>query len=532
MEITKNTKVDWLLNYKAIKNQIQTADLALKTKINNRTSTLTYDMTNGFLSANYTLGGKTTYYNTANTLITNYTAVSDLSTALVTNMTDAAIDKQTEELEELIRILTGEIETLEADIKNLTSEYNSNYTKISNTSKGKSVSLSNYYITNAGGSITVTWTISDSTRNYALNSITSAYKDSSTGVITKKQAELDEYTTEKTKAENKIKEIAPEKSTYNKEGSGNGSTDDYDDRGYKKNPDAGSNNDDKTSANKDEGETHSKGDKVYKDNNSYTVIGYVKDDDGNTYGIYEDSQGRYYYYDKDGKQQRVKAVTKLTIPTKDGDTLERNADNESENSLVYQQTGETFEGYKIGDKVYKPSDISDTGSDASGVSTGTLKAGSNECGTVTNPDTGKTTTIYEDKNGWYYYIDENGNKQNVKANMITDTGEQVQKLASDESVQGINDINYKETFDSYEIDGQKYTADQVNTNVKGITIDNAQVGDKFEYNGTNYKVKTGTVNGTTQNVYDAGIFGGYYYKDDSGNLVKIREAAPGEYVTE
>ena len=90
MEITKNTKVDWLLNYKAVKNQIQTADLALKTKINNRTSTLTYDMTNGFLSANYTLGGKTTYYNTANTLITNYTAVSDLipiATAIYTERT-------------------------------------------------------------------------------------------------------------------------------------------------------------------------------------------------------------------------------------------------------------------------------------------------------------------------------------------------------------------------------------------------------------------------------------------------------------
>ena len=294
MEITKNTKVDWLLNYKAIKNQIQTADLALKTKINNRTSTLTYDMTNGFLSANYTLGGKTTYYNTANTLITNYTAVSDLSTALVTNMTDAAIDKQTEELEELIRILTGEIETLEADIKNLNSEYNSNYTKISNTSKGKSVSLSNYYITNAGGSITVTWTISDSTRNYALNSITSAYKDSSTGVITKKQAELDEYTTEKTKAENKIKEIAPEKSTYVPDGSGK---DEYDDRGFKKNTGDESKDPTKTydsnGNEKDSNET---------ENSDKTKGDYNKDEgDGGNYITYNDKKYFLVGYTKDGR---------------------------------------------------------------------------------------------------------------------------------------------------------------------------------------------------------------------------------------
>ena len=336
MEITKNTKVDWLLNYKAIKNQIQTADLALKTKINNRTSTLTYDMTNGFLSANYTLGGKTTYYNTASTLITNYTAVSDLSTALVTNMTDAAIDKQTEELEELIRILTGEIETLEGEIGNLTSEYNSNYSKISNASKGKSVYLSNYYITNAGGSITVTWTISDSTRNYALNSITSAYKDSSTGVITKKQTELDEYTTEKTKAENKIKEIAPEKSTYNKEGSGNGSTDDYDDRGYKKNPDAGSNNDDKTSADKDEA----------SNTTPYNNVNTNYPGDAGSKVTIKDKEYEVYAYTPDGKCIYKSGILG-TLYTKDenGNMIKNvyiNVRKNSNDNSIYTIDGQTY----------------------------------------------------------------------------------------------------------------------------------------------------------------------------------------------
>lgn len=387
MEITKNTKVDWLLNYKAIKNQIQTADLALKTKINNRTSTLTYDMTNGFLSANYTLGGKTTYYNTASTLITNYTAVSDLSTALVTNMTDAAIDKQTEELEELIRILTGEIETLEADIKNLTSEYNSNYTKISNTSKGKSVSLSNYYITNAGGSITVTWTISDSTRNYALNSITSAYKDSSTGVITKKQAELDEYTTEKTKAENKIKEIAPEKSTYSKEGSGNGSTDDYDDRGYKKNPDAGSNNDDKTSANKDEGDKaqgdYNKdegdaGDYITYNDKKYFLVGYTKDGRAVLFDDSMNGTGKKYVRNGNGELEEVKYEykDKKNVYTIDGEEylLSDKYNNCNTSAVNYKSiptkydTGDKFDyngnDYKVigytpddGVKIYMDDDI-------------------------------------------------------------------------------------------------------------------------------------------------------------------------------
>lgn len=513
MEITKYTKLEDLVPSDDITSDMQTLNNTIGTIIDERSSTIETHM-GGALSADKLVDGNAAFYNTATTVSSTYNRLSTSLETIAISISGLAVSKEIEELEELKTAVTKAISECETNYETYTtqkasekSEYRKGLiqTSINNTLTEKQRWEEKLDRINA--------------RLSELGVSTDSGSGSGTGDGSSDTGS----------------------GSGNGNGSGNGSdsgdkssTDSEKDSGDSKDSSSKDSTDKKDSTNKEStnGETHSKGDKVNKDGTNYTVIGYVTDDDGKSYGIYEDSMGNYYYYDKDGNKQRVKAVTKLTIPTKDGDTLERNANNESEDSLVYQDTGETFEGYKIGDKVYKPSDISSTGSDSSGTSAGNLKWNSHEYGTVTNPDTGKTTTIYEDSNGWYYYIDENGNQQNVKANMITDSGEQVQKLASDESTQGINDLNYKETFDSYEIDGQKYTADQVNTNVKGITIDNAQVGDKFEYNGTNYKVKTGTVNGTTQNVYDAGIFGGYYYKDDSGNLVKIREAAPGEYVTE